>query len=85
MWHRHRLVARSVRGAWRTFCRPWSANRRMRAELRQLWGGDAKPFNDTKLLEDLGVSRVVGGPPGFTPEQVTEGLEKLGNEILSKF
>jgi len=41
--------------------------------------------HEVKHLEDLGVGRFVIPPPGFTPEQVTEGLEKLGNEVFSKF
>ena len=38
-----------------------------------------------KRLEDMGVSRFIVPPPGFTPDQVTAGLEKLGNELISKF
>lgn len=41
--------------------------------------------DEVKRLEDLGVGRIVIPPPGFTPERVTEGLEKLGNEVFSKF
>ena len=40
--------------------------------------------DEVKRLEDMGVSRFVLPPPGFTPDQVSEGLEKLGNEIISK-
>ena len=35
-------------------------------------------------LRDLGVSRVVTGPPGFDPETVTKGLDALG-EVIAAF
>ncbi len=41
--------------------------------------------DDVKALEDKGISRVVTGPPGFTPEDVTKGLEALADNVLSKF
>ena len=46
--------------------------------------GSAPTLDEVKRLEDMGVSRFVLPPPGFTPDQVSEGLEKLGNEIISK-
>ncbi len=46
--------------------------------------GSVPTPDEVKRLEDLGVSRMVVTPPGFTPEQVTEGLEKLGNDLISK-
>jgi hypothetical protein len=30
------------------------------------------------------VSRVVTGPPGFAPDDITRGFEKLGNELIAK-
>jgi hypothetical protein len=30
------------------------------------------------------VARFVVGPPGFAPDDVTRGFEKLGNEILAR-
>jgi len=41
--------------------------------------------DEVKRLEDMGVSRFTVGPPGFTPDALREGLEKLGNELISKF
>ena len=41
--------------------------------------------DEVKRLEDMGVSRCILGPPGFTPDALREGLEKLGNELISKF
>ena len=37
-----------------------------------------------KRLQDLGVSRFMVPPPGFDPESITQGLERLGNEVLAK-
>lgn len=53
-------------------------------EIELTTGAPVRNLDDVKRLEDLGISRVVGGPPGFTPEDVESGLEKLGNDILSK-
>lgn len=47
--------------------------------------GSAPTPDEVKRLEDMGVSRFVVPPPGFTPDQVSAGLEKLGNELISKF
>ena len=41
--------------------------------------------DEVKRLEDMGVGRFTVGPPGFTPDAIREGLEKLGNELISKF
>ncbi len=41
--------------------------------------------DEVKRLEDLGVDRFVVGPPGFTPDALKAGLEKMGNELISKF
>lgn len=54
------------------------------SEIELTAGAPVRSLDDVKRLEDLGVSRVVGGPPGFTPDAVERGLEKLGDEILSK-
>ena len=54
------------------------------AEIEITTGSVPTP-DEVKRLEDLGVERFVTGPPGFTPEQVTEGLEKMGDELISKF
>lgn len=41
--------------------------------------------DEVKRLEDMGVGRFTVGPPGFTPDALREGLEKMGNELISKF
>jgi probable F420-dependent oxidoreductase len=37
-----------------------------------------------KALEDIGVVRAVVAPPGFEPEALTRGLEKIGNEVIAR-
>ncbi len=37
-----------------------------------------------KRLEDQGVSRLVIGPPGFTRDQISAGLDKLADTVISK-
>ena len=46
--------------------------------------GSEPKLDEIKRLEDMGVRRIVMGPPGFSREDVTAGLEKLGNEIIAK-
>ncbi|HEB89608.1 MAG TPA: TIGR03619 family F420-dependent LLM class oxidoreductase [Deltaproteobacteria bacterium] len=46
--------------------------------------GGVPTLDEVKRLEDMGVSRFTVGPPGFTPDALREGLEKLGNELISK-
>ena len=43
-------------------------------------GADA---DGVKRLADLGVSRFMVPPPGFDPDGITQGLEKLG-ELIAK-
>ncbi len=45
--------------------------------------GRAK-LDTIKALEDLGVVRVVVAPPGYEPEALTRGLEKIGNEVIAR-
>jgi probable F420-dependent oxidoreductase len=40
--------------------------------------GSLLTLDEVKRLRDLGVSRVVTGPPGFAPDDITRGFEKLG-------
>jgi probable F420-dependent oxidoreductase len=47
--------------------------------------GSLPTADEVKRLEDLGVSRFVVPPPGFTPDALKEGFDKLGNELISKF
>ncbi|MBJ21345.1 MAG: LLM class F420-dependent oxidoreductase [bacterium] len=51
----------------------------------EISGGSRPTPDEVKRLEDLGVSRFVIGPPGFTKDDVESGLEKLGDELFSKF
>lgn len=46
--------------------------------------GSIPTLDEVRRLEDMGVSRFTVGPPGFTPDALREGLEKLGNELISK-
>jgi len=39
--------------------------------------------DSVKELRDLGVSRFMVPPPGFDPDSITQGLEKLG-ELIAK-
>lgn len=41
-------------------------------------------LDEVKRLEDLGVGRITFPPPGFTPDDVKAGLEKLGSEIIAR-
>lgn len=54
------------------------------SEIELTTGGLPTP-DEVKRLEDLGIGRMVMGPPGFAPDDVKRGLEKLGNELFSKF
>ncbi len=51
----------------------------------ELTTGSTPTPDEVKRLEDLGVSRFIVPPPGFTNEQISAGLEKLGNDLISKF
>jgi len=46
--------------------------------------GSIPTLDEVKRLEDMGVSRFTVGPPGFTPDALRGGLEKLGNELISR-
>lgn len=46
--------------------------------------GSPPSLDEIKRLEDQGVRRITFPPPGFTPDDVRAGLEKLGNEIIAK-
>ena len=50
----------------------------------EITSGSLPTPDEVKRLEDLGVSRFVTGPPGFDKEALEAGLEKLGNELISK-
>ena len=42
------------------------------------------PADEAKRLQDMGISRFIVPPPGFTPDDLRKGLEKLGDELLAK-
>jgi probable F420-dependent oxidoreductase len=46
--------------------------------------GSLPTLDEVKRLQDLGVARFVVGPPGFTPDDVTRGFEKIGSELIAK-
>jgi probable F420-dependent oxidoreductase len=46
--------------------------------------GSRPTLDEVKRLEDLGVRRFTLSPPGFAPDDVERGLEKLGNELIAK-
>ena len=52
-------------------------------EIEITTGGVTDP-DARRALEDLGVARVVIGPPGYTPDAVERGLEKFANEVIAK-
>jgi probable F420-dependent oxidoreductase len=54
------------------------------SEIEITSGGIPTP-DEVKRLEDLGVGRFTLGPPGFKPDDVKAGLEKLGDQLFSKF
>lgn len=51
----------------------------------ELTTGSLPTPDEVKRLEDLGVSRFVVPPPGFNPDDLKAGLDKLGNELIAKF
>ena len=40
--------------------------------------------DDSKMLADLGVSRVVIMPPGTNPQVITDRLEKFQEQVISR-
>jgi len=46
--------------------------------------GSAPSLDEVKRLRDLGVSRFVVPPPGFAPDDIERGFEKIGNELIAK-
>ncbi len=54
------------------------------AEVELTTGGPVRSLDDVKRFEDMGVSRLILPPPGFDPDGLEKGLEKLGNDLISK-
>lgn len=50
----------------------------------ELSSGGRPDLDTIKRLQDIGVSRVVVGPPAYDAEGLTRGLDKLANEVLAK-
>ncbi|HEY8123333.1 MAG TPA: LLM class F420-dependent oxidoreductase [Myxococcota bacterium] len=46
--------------------------------------GSVPKLDEVKRLEDLGVRRFTVAPPGFTQDDVERGLDRLGDELISK-
>jgi probable F420-dependent oxidoreductase len=53
-------------------------------EIELTSGQPVGSLDDIKRCQDLGLSRLIVPPPGFDKEGVERGLEKLGDDILSK-
>ncbi len=53
-------------------------------EIEITTGSALRDLDAVKRFQDLGVSRLVTGPPGFDKEGVRKGLEDLGERIISK-
>jgi len=50
----------------------------------EITSGSHPTLDEVRRLQDLGVTRFTLPPPGFTPEELERGLEKYGNELISK-
>lgn len=50
----------------------------------EITSGSAPTLDEVRRLQDLGVSRFTVSPPGYSRDDVERGLEKLGNELISK-
>ena len=53
------------------------------AEIEISCGADVRDPDAIQRLRDLGVSRVVTGPPGFDKDTVSKGLDALGKVIAA--
>ena len=53
------------------------------AEIEISCGADVRDADAIKRLRDLGVSRIVTGPPGFDQDTVSKGLDALGKVIAA--
>jgi probable F420-dependent oxidoreductase len=54
------------------------------AKIEITTGATSLDLDAIKRLEDQGVSRLVTGPPGFSRDQVSAGLDKLADTVLAK-
>jgi probable F420-dependent oxidoreductase len=54
------------------------------AQIELSCGAGRLDLGAVHALEDLGVSRIVTGPPGFDAEAVTKGLHDLADRVIGK-
>lgn len=54
------------------------------AEIEITTGTGPIDVDVVRRLEDMGVSRLVMGPPAFDPEGVRDGLARFADEVISK-
>lgn len=54
------------------------------SEIEITVGAPIRSLDDVKRLQDLGVSRIVVPPPAFATDDLERGLEKLGEDFISK-
>ena len=54
------------------------------AEVEITTGAQIPDIDSVRRYEDLGVSRLVMGPPAFDPDGITQGLEGFADRILAK-
>ncbi len=50
----------------------------------ELSSGGRPALDTIRRLQDIGVSRVVVGPPAYDADGLTRGLDKIANEVLAK-
>ena len=50
----------------------------------EISAGGAPSLDEVRRLRDQGVARYLVPPPGFAPDELRKGLERIGDEILAK-
>jgi len=55
-----------------------------KADAIELSAMAAPRLDAVKAVQDVGVTRVMFGPPASSPEKLRAGLEKIANEIIAK-
>jgi len=50
----------------------------------EITAGGAPSLDEVRRLRDQGVARYLVPPPGFAPDELRKGLERIGDEILAK-
>jgi probable F420-dependent oxidoreductase len=54
------------------------------SEIEITTGAGALDVDEVRRFEDMGVSRLVIGPPAFDPDGVRDGLARFADEVISK-